>query len=235
MNRLSRFLPSLFLAAVIAWPAAAQEVLRQSTARTVTICRIISVTDATTPVTNFTLSGADEAEALKANGAATVDISGATWTAITGADGCYTLALTSSHTDTVGSLRILLQDDSLILPREEPFLVVEEAVHDALWASGAAVLSSDVASRMNRSAATMALATVNTGSSATSIIVSSLDPASSVNDQWNGRVLAFPQNTTTAALRGQAKRITDFDHATQTFTVDAFTTAPASGDIAIIF
>lgn len=112
--------------------------LKQSTARIVAICRFLDVNDARTPVTTLTLTGADEAEALKANGAATVDISGRTWTAISGADGCYHLSLSASDTDTVGPLKILVQDDSLVLPREADFEVVEEAVYDAVYGAGAA-------------------------------------------------------------------------------------------------
>lgn len=94
-------------------------------------------TDGVTPVTGITLGAADQAEALKANGAATVDISGATWAAVTGAAGWYDLSLTTSHTDTVGELVIVVQDASAALPVYARFQVVAASVYNRLWASSA--------------------------------------------------------------------------------------------------
>jgi hypothetical protein len=61
-------------------------------------------------------------------------------------------------------------------------------------------------------------------------VIASALTASAVDDQFIGRVIVFDTGTTTAALRGQATVITDYTHATLTFTVTALTTAPASGD-----
>jgi hypothetical protein len=93
--------------------------------------------DMLVPVTTLSLSGADEAELLKANGAATVDISGATFAAVTGCDGYYDLTLTTSHTDTVGEMEVVINDDSLILPIKHTFQVIEEAVYDRDYAASA--------------------------------------------------------------------------------------------------
>lgn len=123
-------------------------ILRQSTGIDVRIGPFVDVGDGFTPETGITLSGADEAELLKANGAATVSISGATWAAVTGCDGWYDLTLTSSHTDTVGELIVVVQDDSVCLPVFQRFYVVEEAVYDDLYAASAdpfTVMQSDVA------------------------------------------------------------------------------------------
>ena len=90
--------------------------------------------------------------------------------------------------------------------------------------------NSDAADILDRSARNIVRGTCTTGGSTTSIVVSALDPASAVNDQFNGRIVIFDKDTTTAALRGQATDITDFDHASQTFTVTALTTSPASDD-----
>lgn len=90
--------------------------------------------------------------------------------------------------------------------------------------------SATAADRLERAVRGNVLGTVTTGSSTTSVIVSSLSPASSVVDQFKGRIMTFDDTTTTAALRGQATDITAFNHATQTFTVTALTNAPASGD-----
>ena len=113
------------------------QILRQSTEIKVRIGPFVDVTDGFTPETGVTLSGADEAEALKANGAATASISGATWAAITGADGWYDLTLTTSLTDTVGTLDVVVNDDSVCLPVFARFQVIEEAAFDAMYAASA--------------------------------------------------------------------------------------------------
>jgi hypothetical protein len=75
------------------------------------------------------------------------------------------------------------------------------------------------------------IATVGSASSTTSIVTSSMTPAPSVTDQLKGRILTFKDDTTTAALRGQATDITGSTASgTPTLTVTALTTAPASGD-----
>ena len=123
-------------------------ILKQSTQIVVRVGPFVDATDAVTPETGITLGAADQAEALKAAGAATVDISAATWAAITGADGWYNLTLTTSHTDTVGELAIVVQDSSVCLPVFVRFQVIEEAVYDALYAASAAgPLQSTVAGR----------------------------------------------------------------------------------------
>lgn len=118
------------------------QVLRQSTQVIVRIGPFVDVTDGATPETTVTLSGADQAELLKAAGAATVDISGATWAAITGSDGWYNLTLTTSHTDTIGTLEVVVQDVSLCLPVHARFQVVEEAAYDAIYAASASPATS---------------------------------------------------------------------------------------------
>jgi len=98
----------------------------------------VDVGDGFTPETGITLGAADEAELLKAAGAATVDISGATWAAITGPDGWYDLTLTTSHTDTVGELIVVVQDDSVCLPVYQKFQVITADAYDYIYASDAA-------------------------------------------------------------------------------------------------
>lgn len=112
--------------------------LKQSTGIDVRLGPFVDATDGVTPETGVTLSGADQAEILKANGAATVDISGATWAAVTGADGWYDLTLTTSHTDTVGEMVIVVQDSSVCLPVFAKFQVLEESIYDAMFGASAA-------------------------------------------------------------------------------------------------
>ena len=97
---------------------------------------------------------------------------------------------------------------------------------DALRVNGSAL----AAARMARAGASMVLGTCDAGGTTTSVIASALAPTSAVNDQFNGRIIIFADDTTTTALRGQATDITDYVHATLTFTVTALTTAPSSGD-----
>ncbi len=113
------------------------QILKQSTEIKVRIGPAVAVGDGFTPVVTLDLSTADEAELLKANGAATSSIAAATFAAITGADGWYDLTLTTTHTDTVGTLDVVVNDDSLILPIFARFQVIEEAVFDAYYAASA--------------------------------------------------------------------------------------------------
>jgi len=86
-------------------------------------------------------------------------------------------------------------------------------------------------SRHYRAIQGIAKGTIGTGSTVTVLNVSSLDPTATVPDQFNGRVVVFDKDTTTAALRGQATDITDVATGSPiVLTVTALTTAPQSGD-----
>ena len=145
--------------------------LRQSTGIDVRIGPAVDATDGVTPETTLDLSTADQAEILKANGAATVSISAATMVAVTGADGWYDLTLTTAHTDTVGEMVIVIQDSSLCLPIFARFQVVTAAVYDKLF-DGSASLNDLSAAQVNAEcdtaisdaalATSAALATVDT-------------------------------------------------------------------------
>lgn len=113
------------------------QILRQSTEVIVRVGPAVAVGDGFTPVTTLDLSTADEAELLKANTTTTTSIAAATMAAITGCDGWYGLTLTTSLTDTVGCLDVMINDDSLILPIFARFQVIEEAAYDAMYAASA--------------------------------------------------------------------------------------------------
>lgn len=109
-------------------------------ANTQTVVRIgpfLDVTDKITPETGVTLTGggdnADEAELLKAAGAATVDISSNTWAAITGCDGWYNLTLTALNLDTEGLLTVVIQNDSVHVPVYAHFMVLAQAAYISLF------------------------------------------------------------------------------------------------------
>ncbi len=114
------------------------QILRQSTQVVVRIGPFYDVTDGVTPETGVTLAAADQAELLKAAGAATVDISARTFAAIASCDGYYDLTLTTTDTNTIGTAEVVIHDASVhrALPAQR-FQVIEEAVYDAIYASGA--------------------------------------------------------------------------------------------------
>jgi len=107
--------------------------LKQSTAATLRIGPFMDIADGVTPETGITLGAADQAEILKATGA-TVDITAATFAAITGADGWYDLSLTTSHTDTLGMITVIVQDASVCLPVFVRAMVLPANVFDSLVA-----------------------------------------------------------------------------------------------------
>lgn len=89
----------------------------------------MAVADAVTPVTTLALGAADEAELLKHDGAATVDISGNTFAAVTSCDGWYDLTLTTGNLDTEGQLTIVIQDADLCMPIWKDIMVLSQAAY----------------------------------------------------------------------------------------------------------
>ena len=108
--------------------------LRADTAVEVPIGPAIAVGDGFTPVTTLTIAGADEAELIKHGATTSAGLAGslAAYTAVV--DGYYHLDLSTSETDTEGHLTIVIQDDSLILPIRNDFIVLNQNAYDALYA-----------------------------------------------------------------------------------------------------
>ena len=112
--------------------------LKADTNTEVLIGPAVAVGDGFTPVTTLALSTADEAELIKYGGATPLvvtSISASAMTAITSADGYYTLDISTSNTDTEGFLIVVINDDSLILPIRQEFQVVNANVYDSLFAA----------------------------------------------------------------------------------------------------
>lgn len=87
------------------------------------------------------------------------------------------------------------------------------------------------ASNLGKTTAAIGRGTVAALSSTTSIITSAFSPAGISVDQFKGRVVLFDIDTTTTALRGQARTITGSTAVSlAVLTVDALTDAPVSGD-----
>lgn len=112
--------------------------IKADTNTEVLIGPVVAVGDGFTPVTTLSLSTADEAEIIKYGGATPLtvtSISANGFAAITGADGYYTLDISTSNADTEGFLTVLINDDSLCLPVRVDFMVVNANVYDSLFAA----------------------------------------------------------------------------------------------------
>lgn len=82
----------------------------------------------------------------------------------------------------------------------------------------------------DRGARTVIRGTVSTGTT-TTMTPSSLSPSGAATDQFKGRIIIFDNDTSTAALRGQATDITASTNAAlPQFTFSALSDAPQSGD-----
>lgn len=111
-------------------------ILKQSTAIDIRMGPFLDATDGVTPETGITLGAADQAEVLKANGAATVAMAG-TFTAVTGSDGWYDYTASAGDLDTVGEVAFVVQDASECLPVFVRAQIIEEAIYDSLFGASA--------------------------------------------------------------------------------------------------
>jgi len=109
-------------------------VLRQSTAVTIKLGPFVDATDGVTAETALTIAQADVR--LTKNGG---DIAQKSESASATHDelGYYNVALDTTDTNTVGTLRVMVSESGA-LPVFRDFQIVEEAVYDALFGSGAA-------------------------------------------------------------------------------------------------
>lgn len=178
--------------------------LRQSTAATLRVGPFVDVADGATPETGVTLSGADQAEILKEGSGATVDVAGATWAAITGADGWYNFSLTTSHTDTLGGLTLVVQDVSVCLPVFVRAVVVPANVYDSL------VLGTDFL-RIDPGVTHSGTAQAGGANSITFAV-----GASSTNDFYNYGFVEITGGTGA----GQGAFVQDYDGSSKVATVD---------------
>lgn len=119
--------------------------------------------------------------------------------------------------------------DGVLVSCDYPGLVVVGAYHQLVEFD----LSGSEAARLKRALDGTILGTVSNGSSATSLNVNLLDPAASSTNQWQGKILTFARNTTTAGLRGVSTRVSASTPGSPdtTLTVDTLPTSPANGDI----
>lgn len=186
---------------------------------------LVDDTDGKTPETAVTISAGDVK--ISKNGAAEANHAG---TLVELAGGRYYYEHTQAEQDTLGLLTFALAKAGV-----RTFIKESQVVP---WDPYAANLPADVkavdgnaaaATILSRHARGVVRGTCGAGSTTTSIVTSSLDPAASVNDQFNAKVLTFDKDTTTANLRGQSTTVSDFTSG-GVITVVALTNAPASGD-----
>lgn len=204
--------------------------LKQSTSVIVQLGPFVDATDAVTAETALSPSSTN-VRLYKAGGTSAVDIYDATWTHI--GLGMYRVTLTTSHTDTAGPLMIVAQISGA-RPVVHEFMVLPSTTYDAM-VSGSALPANMTQVAGNATAATLIVFSalgiknfiVGSGSTTTSIAT---DLTEATNDHWNGRTVLFISGT----LAGQAASIADYNGTTKALTVAALTSAPASGDIAVI-
>lgn len=206
--------------------------LRQSTLKVIEIGPFVDPADGVTELTALS----NPAIKLSKNHAVIVTRSSAT-TVTHDANGYYRVELNATDTNTAGDLRVFSSNSASYPQVKKDCLVYPSQVYDSLI-SGADVLQtnvmqigSDVTAGVNLKSGvnTTGTGTVGVGSTTTSIVTSSIDPAASVTNQFLDRIVIFDRATTTAALRGQAANITA-STAGGVLTVTALTTAPVNGD-----
>lgn len=186
--------------------------------------------DAVWTVTTRTLSSfgtlvADVATAVWASASRTLTAFGFTVTTTSAAEVTAIKAKTDNLPVDPADQSLIIAATDAIVGRLPAALVGGRIASDVGSIGGDA----DTLTRLKRVTDSEVLGTCDAGSSVTSIVTSSLDPAPTVADQFKGRIVLFDRNTTTAALRGQGTRITA-SSAGGVLTVEALSTAPAAGD-----
>lgn len=208
--------------------------LKQSTARNV-MALLVLASDGKTGATGLTLT-----ITASKDGAAFASI---TPTVTERGNGWYNLALTTSHTDTLGDLSFHITSSGAD-PCDFKYTVVTELpgflspsgidqIYDESSAGHTTTGTYGDKLRIHLEGVQKIL--ISSGSTTTSIALNTstgVDGAapSSSDDVYNGRVLMF----ITGACAKQATTVTDYVGSTKTLTVVALTTAPSGGDQAIL-
>jgi hypothetical protein len=142
----------------------------------------------------------------------------------TNAPGWYVFTLTQAETNADALLFTAKSSTSLIS-------VVGQLLFTG-FNVGQINADSTSASNLGKTTRTIGRGTVGSSATNTSVTTSSFTPTVNAADQFKGRTIIFDGDTTTTSLRGQATVISggNTNSVTPTFTVDALTTNPASGD-----
>lgn len=206
--------------------------LKQSTSTTIVIGPMVDETDGQTPETALTISQTDVL--LWKQGGTGFSSKNESTAATHRSNGCYTVPLDATDTNTLGQL-IVSVDEAGALPVRHDFQVVPANVWDSLFSTDklqvdAVELNSVAASaaKLERSASVIFTGTVtHTPNASTTTTFESSDITTATADFWIGRVVIF----TSGSLAGQATSITDYalNGSNGLFTVDALTSGPAAG------
>ena len=211
--------------------------LKQSTAVTVLIGPMVDETDGKTAETALTISQSDVL--LWKQGGAGMSAKSEASGAMHRSNGCYTVPLDGTDTNTLGQL-ILSVHEAGALPVRHDFEVVPANVWDSMFSTDklqvdAVELNSVAASAVNleRSASVIRTGTTdNTAFSATTTILETSSITEATADHYKGRVIIF----TSGALLDQATSISAYSLATGRgrFTYAALTEAPPNGSTFVI-
>lgn len=211
------------------------KILKQSTAATPGIGPFVDTSGAA--ATGLTLAQTDII--ISKGGSTTYSAKNDATSATHRSGGVYTVPLDTTDTGTAGPLTIVV-NKSGALPLKENFFVMPANVYDAH--TGADRLQVDVlevnsnttgAANLATSASVMATGAVdNTAFTATTTIFETSSITTAAADHWKGRVVIFTSGT----VQYQASAITAYSLSSGRgrFTINALTSAPASGVTFII-
>lgn len=206
--------------------------VKQSTSRTIPVGPFADIADGT--VKALTLSTVDSAYIVKAGASSGVDVSSNTWAAITSTN-MYNLTLTSSNTDTLGTMRLAIVDDSEIVPYIVDINVLPAHVYDSRYGSDyqqvdLVQVSGDATRVTNFAAGLDSMVTGAAVSGTLSTTQMSTDLTETTDDHYNGCTIKW----TSGVLADQCTDITDYNGSTKVLTYTAVTEAPSAADAFVI-
>lgn len=187
--------------------------LKQSTATTVVVGPFVSTTDGYTAKTALTISQAKSL--LWKQGGTTFGAKNDATAGTHRSNGCYTLPLDATDTNTLGQLVLSIDDSAnAALPVRHDFMVLPANVYDSLVAGSANLavdstkIGGSTTAGTNLAASAVGIVTGtsdNTGFTATSTQMDTTI-TEATTDHYKGRVIVF----TSGALAGQATSISAY-------------------------
>lgn len=214
--------------------------LKQSTAVSLVVGPFVSTTDGYTAKTALTISQAKCL--LWKEGGTTFAQKNESTSGTHRSNGCYTVPIDTTDTNTVGRLILSVDDSSnAALPVRHDYMVLPANVYDSI-VGGTDYLQADVyqiagttANATNLAASSSVIirgTSDNTGFTGTSTVFEASDITEATTDHYKGRVIVF----TSGALLGQATAITAYSLATGRghFTVNTLTEAVPNGTTFVI-
>lgn len=143
-------------------------------------------------------------------------------------NGWYKLALTTSHTDTIGDLALHITATGAD-PTDLAMVVRANVLGDTLPANATQIAGdSTAATNLKGSATAIYVGSVTGSPTTTSFVDSAL--TQSGTDHWKGRVVIF----TSGSLKYQATDITGFNPSTDTLSFTTLSAAPSTSDTYVI-